>query len=103
MRELTTDNINTLWAAPDKRYVTSPPLRGKGKTMDINENYIDGYVRSINISLSGKSEETQSGALMVVQGLLRFARGLKKENQTDEAMLDLLERLSRDMPKGKFM
>jgi hypothetical protein len=30
--------------------------------MAIPKNYIDSYVRSINISLSGKSDETQFGA-----------------------------------------
>lgn len=70
--------------------------------MAVHENYLDSYVRSITISLRGKSDETQIGALLVVQGLLRFARGLKKEDQPYEAMLDLLERLSREMPTGKI-
>jgi hypothetical protein len=67
--------------------------------MAIPKNYIDSYVRSINISLSGKSDETQFGALMAIKGLLRFARGLKKEDQTYEAVLDFLEGLSRNIQK----
>ena len=47
--------------------------------MAVHENYLDSYVRSITISLRGKSDEAQIGALLVVQGLLRFARGLKKK------------------------
>ena len=70
--------------------------------MAVRENYMDNYVRSIKISISGKSNEAQIGTSIVIQGLLRFAHGLKKEDQTYETMLEMLKRLSREMSAGKF-
>jgi len=70
--------------------------------MAVRENYIDNYVRSIKISISGKSDEAQVGTSIVIQGLLRFAQGLKKEDQTYETMLEMLKRLSKEISAGNF-
>jgi hypothetical protein len=69
--------------------------------MAVRENYVDNYVRSIKISMSGKSDEALLGTSIVIQSLLRFAQGLRKEEQPYETMLELLEKLSREIPIGK--
>jgi hypothetical protein len=69
--------------------------------MAVHENYLDGYLRYIKISMMGKSNEAQQGALSVIQGLMRFVRGLKDEDQTYDVVLDLIERLSRELPTVK--
>lgn len=69
--------------------------------MVVHENYIDGYLRFIKISIMGRSNEAQNGAFTVVLGLLRFIRGLREEDQTYDVVLELLERLSRELPTVK--
>jgi len=67
----------------------------------VHDNYIDGYLRFIKISIMGKSNEAQNGALTVVQGVKRFIQGLREEDQTTDVVLELLERLSRELPAVK--
>jgi nitrate reductase assembly molybdenum cofactor insertion protein NarJ len=67
--------------------------------MIIHEKIIDNYVRTIKISFMGKSNESQNGAYAIVQNLLNFAHTLKEEDQTYEVMVDMLKRLSEEMPK----
>jgi len=68
----------------------------------VHDNYIDGYLRFIKISIMGKSNEAQNGALTVVQGVKRFIQGLRREeDQTTDVVLELLERLSRELPAVK--
>lgn len=69
--------------------------------MVVHDNYIDGYLRFIKISIMGKSNEAQNGALTVVQGVKRFIQGLREEDQTTDVVLELLERLSRELPAVK--
>jgi hypothetical protein len=71
--------------------------------MAVRENYVDNYVRSIKLSMRGKSDEALLGSSIVIQSLLRFAQGLKKEEQPYETMLDLLEKLAREIPIGKAL
>ncbi len=66
--------------------------------MAVPVTQMDGYARSLKIALGGKSDEARSGASMMVQAVLRYAHGLKREDQTFEAMVGLLERLARELP-----
>ncbi|MGB6866706.1 MAG: hypothetical protein WBE11_13545 [Candidatus Aminicenantaceae bacterium] len=67
--------------------------------MIVHDKIIDNYVRTIKISFMGKSNEAQNGAYAIVQYLLNFAHTLKEEDQTYEVMVDMLKRLSEEMPK----
>ena len=69
--------------------------------MVVHENYIDGSLRFIKISIMGRSNEAQNGASAVILGLLRFIRGLREEDQTYDVVLELVERLSRELPAVK--
>jgi hypothetical protein len=66
--------------------------------MAIHETYIDGFRRFIKISVLGKSDEAQKGALVIVRELLRALRGLREEDQTYDAVMEFIESLSADLP-----
>ena len=66
--------------------------------MVIHDNYIDGYLRSIKISIMGKSSEAWDGAEAVLQGLMRFIRGTREEDRTYDVLVEMIERLSRELP-----
>ncbi|MDF1501250.1 MAG: hypothetical protein P1P76_12355 [Anaerolineales bacterium] len=66
--------------------------------MSVHESYLDSHVRSIRVAMTGKSDEANNGALTIVQGLIRFIRGLKEEDQTTDVILEMLEKLSKDLP-----
>jgi hypothetical protein len=71
--------------------------RGEVRAMVVREAHIDGYARAIRISLTGRGEEARLGAAIAVQGLVGFARSLKAEERGMDAMLDMLERLSKEL------
>lgn len=66
-------------------------------TMAVSERYVDNHLRSIQVSIMGKSDEARKGAYMVVRGLIRFIRGLQREGQTYDEVMELLERLSKEL------
>ena len=70
--------------------------------MIVHEKIIDNYIRTIKISFMGKSHESQNGAYTIVKNLLGFAHTLKNEDQTYEVIVDMLKRLTEEMPKGTF-
>ncbi len=70
--------------------------------MNVHEKLTANYIRTIKISFMGKSNDAQNGAYIVVKNLLGFAHTLKNEDQTYEAMVGMLERLTEEMPKGTF-
>ncbi len=65
--------------------------------MAVREAQIDGYARAIRISLAGRGEEAHLGAAIAIQGLAGFARSLRTEERGLDAMLDMLERLSKEL------
>jgi len=69
--------------------------------MTYPKNLVNNYARSIKLTMLGKSAEAQNGALTVVNGLLHYATSLNEEDQTYDAMLQILKRLSVDMSSGK--
>lgn len=72
---------------------------GRGEEMAVHGSYLDSHVRSIRVAISGKSDEAQHGAYTVVQGLLRFVRGLKEEDQTFDNVSELLQKLSEEFQR----
>lgn len=66
--------------------------------MTYGQTQMENYARWIKISLTGKSDEAQDGATLLVHDLLRYANGLKRENQTFDAMLEMLNKLNKELP-----
>ena len=66
--------------------------------MTYSQTQMDNYARTIKISLMGKSNEAQGGATLLVHDLLRYANGLKSEHRTFESMLEMLEKLNKELP-----
>ena len=66
--------------------------------MTYGQTQMENYARWIKISLTGKSDEAQCGATLLVNDLLRYANGLKRENQTFDAMLEMLNKLNKELP-----
>ena len=66
--------------------------------MNYGQTQTENYARRIKISLMGKSNEAQGGATLLVHDLLRYANGLKKENRTFEVMLEMLNKLNKELP-----
>ena len=65
--------------------------------MTYSQTQMDNYARRIKISLMGKSDEAKGGATLVVHDLLLYANGIKKENQTFETMLEMLNKLNAEL------
>lgn len=68
--------------------------------MVIGEAQIEGHARAMRISLRGKGEEARAGAAVVIHGLLRFAQGLREEDQAGQAMLSILHHLAADLSES---
>lgn len=66
--------------------------------MAYSQTQIDNYARAIKISLMGKSSDAQGGARYLVHDLLRYANGLKLEDRTFDAMLQMLKKLNKELP-----
>ncbi len=66
--------------------------------MTYGQIQMENYARTIKISLMGKSDEAQCGATLLVNDLLRYANGLKKENRTFESMVEMLNKLKKELP-----
>jgi hypothetical protein len=66
--------------------------------MVYSQNQVENYARTIRISLTGKSSEAQSGARLLINDLLRYAKGLKEEDRTFDAMMEMLHKLNKVLP-----